>query len=240
MSLFGAGRGATTNETGRFEPVRREAFDDHWDIPEEQAPLRTEVTLEKAEDDHHPQYPRRISVSSARSNPLSWLRAWLLLLLRPAQPCLAGSFGGARFRDPPVCQARCATTCWSGELAARGLCAAHIALGTNNRPATSRWKSACALPAACWKVLARTRHPVGIVTKSGHGHPRYRSARADGPTGLAKVAISLTTLDPRLSRKMEPSRREPGSSSGDDPASDQSRDTRQRAGGPGGSGDQRS
>ena len=54
------------------------------------------------------------------------------------------------------------------------------------------------------EVLARTRHPVGIVTKSGMVTRDIDLLGPMAEQGLAKVAISLTTLDPRLSRKMEP------------------------------------
>ncbi len=43
------GRGAKSNATGRFESLVREAFDDGWtDLDEAPAPLKTEVTAEKA------------------------------------------------------------------------------------------------------------------------------------------------------------------------------------------------
>src|SRR5687767_10856728 len=42
------GRGAVTNPGGRYETVRRELFDDGWDIEEEVFSLPTEVILEKA------------------------------------------------------------------------------------------------------------------------------------------------------------------------------------------------
>ena len=40
------GRGAASNVTGRFEPQRREDFDDGWEQDAPQA-LRTEVTVER-------------------------------------------------------------------------------------------------------------------------------------------------------------------------------------------------
>jgi hypothetical protein len=41
------GRGAASNASGRFELLRREDFDDGWDIGEAPAPFETEVTLER-------------------------------------------------------------------------------------------------------------------------------------------------------------------------------------------------
>jgi hypothetical protein len=41
------GRGASANPEGRFEPVRREGFDDGWDLEDELPSLPTEVIIEK-------------------------------------------------------------------------------------------------------------------------------------------------------------------------------------------------
>ena len=43
------GRGAQSNASGRFESLVREGFDDGWtELDEAPAPLRTEVTAERA------------------------------------------------------------------------------------------------------------------------------------------------------------------------------------------------
>ena len=41
------GRGVDSNRTGRFEPTSREAYDDGWDLVEEDQLVRTEVRLER-------------------------------------------------------------------------------------------------------------------------------------------------------------------------------------------------
>ena len=41
------GRGASSNATGRFEPTKRDAFDDGWTSDEAPEPLKTEVTFER-------------------------------------------------------------------------------------------------------------------------------------------------------------------------------------------------
>ena len=195
------GRGATTNETGRFEPVRREVFDDHWDIPEEQVPLRTEVTLEK---------PKTI-ITRNTSPDLGFERS-----INPYRGCEHGCF---------YCFAR-PSHAWQGlsagldfetrlfakpdaphllerELSAKGYAPRTIALGTNTdpyQPVEKRMR----ITRGVLEVLARTRHPVGIVTKSGMVTRDIDLLGPMAEQGLAKVAISLTTLDPRLSRKMEP------------------------------------
>ncbi|MEP4562140.1 MAG: radical SAM protein, partial [Nitratireductor sp.] len=41
------GRAAGINPSGRFEPLRREVFDDGWETLEELPPFKTEVQVEK-------------------------------------------------------------------------------------------------------------------------------------------------------------------------------------------------
>src|SRR5579872_2836835 len=41
------GRGAASNESGRFEPIKREAFDDGWERDEALEAFKTEVIHEK-------------------------------------------------------------------------------------------------------------------------------------------------------------------------------------------------
>ena len=54
------------------------------------------------------------------------------------------------------------------------------------------------------EVLARANHPVGIVTKSALVTRDIDILGPMAERGLAKVALSVTTLDPRLARTMEP------------------------------------
>jgi DNA repair photolyase len=54
------------------------------------------------------------------------------------------------------------------------------------------------------EVLDRTSHPVGIVTKSALVMRDIDILSRMASRGLVKVAISVTTLDRRIARKMEP------------------------------------
>ena len=66
------GRGSTLNPEGRFESLRREAFDDGWDtpLPEEPARPRTTVTPEKAKSliqrNESPDVPFNFSINPYR------------------------------------------------------------------------------------------------------------------------------------------------------------------------------
>ena len=54
------------------------------------------------------------------------------------------------------------------------------------------------------EVLERAGHPVGIVTKSALVVRDIDILARMASRGLAKVAISVTTLDRKVARKMEP------------------------------------
>jgi hypothetical protein len=90
------GRGAVSNPHARFEPIARERYDDGWDLENDQVPLATEVTLERA---------RTILTRNASPdigfdqsiNPYRGLRAWLRLLLRPATHAFQGLSPGLDF-----------------------------------------------------------------------------------------------------------------------------------------------
>ena len=67
---------------------------------------------------------------------------------------------------------------------------------------------------AILKVLAKTRHPVGIVTKNALVARDIDILAPMAAQGLAKVAISITTLDRHLARNMEPRASTPAEASG--------------------------
>ena len=89
------------------------------------------------------------------------------------------------------------------ELSAPGYVPKVIAIGTNTdpyQPIERRYQ----IMRRILEVLERAGHPVGIVTKSAlvlrDLDILARMARRD----LVKVALSVTTLDPKLARTMEP------------------------------------
>ena len=60
------------------------------------------------------------------------------------------------------------------------------------------------------EVLAEHRHPVGIVTKSALVLRDLDILARMAERNLVKVALSVTTLDPKLARTMEPRAATPG------------------------------
>lgn len=201
------GRGASTNETGRFERFSREAFledgaDPRAPLDEEPVPaLRTQVTTER---------PRTI-IARNTSPDIGFDRS-----INPYRGCEHGCFycfarpthayhglsAGLDFETRLFAKPNAAELL-ARELAAPSYEPRPIALGANTdpyQPIERRYR----ITRGVLEVLARTRHPVGIVTKSALV---TRDVDLLGPmaeAGLAKVAISLTTLDPALARAMEP------------------------------------
>ena len=195
------GRGAVSNPHARFEPVESERFDDGWDLPEEPAPLKTEVTIER---------PRTIiarndspDISFDRSiNPYRGCEhGCVYCFARPTHAYL-GMSPGLDFESKLLVKPEAAALL-EKELSAPGYEPKVIAIGTNTdpyQPIERRYK----VMRRILEVLDRAGHPVGIVTKSALVLRDLDILARMAERNLAKVALSVTSLDPTLARKMEP------------------------------------
>lgn len=195
------GRGAVTNQTGRYEAEQREAVDDGWDIDENLPPLRTEVSDER---------PRKVityngspDIAFDRSiNPYRGCEhGCIYCFARPTHAWL-GLSPGLDFEtrliarpDAPEVLAR--------ELAKPPYRPAMIAIGTNTDPYQPIERDR-RIMRRILEVLYAHRHPVGVVTKGTLIERDADILGEMGRMGLARVGISVTTLDPGLSRRMEP------------------------------------
>jgi DNA repair photolyase len=194
-------RGALGNEVGRYERFDRRYEPDGWDLPEDERLLRTEVSIER---------PRRL-ISYNTSPDLPFDRSinpyrgcehgCIYCFARPTHAWL-GMSAGLDFETRLVARPEAAGVL-AKELGARRYRVAPIAIGTNTDPYQPIEKEH-KVTRACLKVLERFRHPVAIVTK---GTLIERDLDVLGPMaalGLVRVGLSITTLDPDLSRKLEP------------------------------------
>ena len=195
------GRGAATNRTGRFEKQARAAVDDGWGAPGEIETLRTEV---------HTERPRAIitrndspDISFDRSiNPYRGCEHGCIYCFARPTHAYMGLSAGLDFEaklfakpDAPRLLAR--------ELAKPGYEPRTIAIGTNTdpyQPIEKKWR----IMREVLEVLEAANHPVGIVTKSALVLRDIDILSRMAAKGLAKVALSVTTLDRRLARAMEP------------------------------------
>ena len=195
------GRGATINPAGRHEPQTPEPVDDGWDIAEDLPRVVTEVAIER---------PRTI-ITRNNSPDISFDRSLnpyrgcehgcVYCFARPTHAYL-GLSPGLDFEtkltakpDAPAILAR--------ELSAAGYSPRTLAIGTNTDPYQPIEKK-MRIMRGVLEVLERFSHPVGIVTKSALVQRDIDILSAMAARGLAKVAISVTTLDPKLARQMEP------------------------------------
>ena len=194
------GRGAPSNATGRFETLRREAIDDGWDSDGAE-PLKTEIVIER---------PRTI-ITRNESPDISFDRSinpyrgcehgCAYCYARPTHAYL-GLSAGLDFESKLFVKEN-APALLEKELAAPKYRPATIALGANTdayQPIERQHR----ITRSVLEVLARCDHPVGIVTKSNLVTRDIDLLAPMAAKGLAKVYVSVTTLDRDLARRMEP------------------------------------
>ncbi|UAB90281.1 PA0069 family radical SAM protein [Ruegeria sp. SCSIO 43209] len=195
------GRGATSNEAGRFERFTTELTEDGWDLPEELPPLRTEVREEMARNlityNKSPDLPFDRSINPYRGCE----HGCVYCFARPTHAYL-GLSPGLDFETRLVARPNAAELL-RRELSARSYKVATIALGTNTDPYQPIEKNR-KITRSCLKVLRDFQHPVGIVTKGTLIERDLDILAPMARNGLVRVGISLTTLDRDLSRRMEP------------------------------------
>ncbi|MEX2520652.1 MAG: PA0069 family radical SAM protein [Paracoccaceae bacterium] len=193
------GRGAVSNRAGRFDKTR-EAVDDGWE-QEELPPLKTEITIDRA----------RSIISRVASPDLPFTRSMnpyrgcehgcVYCFARPTHAWL-GLSPGLDFETKLVMKPD-APALLRRMLSRGGYKPEPIAIGTNTDPYQPIEKTHKIMRGVL-EVLSEFDHPVTIVTKSAL---IARDADILGPMGrkgLARISLSLTTLDAGLSRKMEP------------------------------------
>jgi DNA repair photolyase len=195
------GRGATVNMAGRFEAFSRSLFDDGWQGLEELPPFRTEVFEEKPKtiitrnDSPDISFDRSINPYRGCEHGCSYCYA------RPAHAYM-GLSPGLDFESKLFAKPNAAALL-RAELSAKGYEPKTIALGANT-DAYQPIERDRRITRAILEVLAEFNHPVGIVTKSALVTRDIDILGPMAKKGLVKVALSVTTLDPKLARAMEP------------------------------------
>jgi len=195
------GRSAGVNPSGRFEPVTRHVFDDGWNSIEELPPFRTEVQVEK---------PRTIvtrndspDISFDRSiNPYRGCEHGCVYCFARPTHAFMGLSPGLDFESKLFAKPDAARLL-DRELSKEGYQPRTIAIGTNTdpyQPVERQWR----IMREILEVLEARGHPVGIVTKSALVMRDIDILARMAERGLAKVALSVTTLDRALARTMEP------------------------------------
>src|SRR5471032_3662591 len=195
------GRGAQSNVSGRFEAEARVAFDDGWQSLDELPPFKTTVALDTA----------RKVITRNESPDIGFDRS-----INPYRGCEHGCVycfarpTHAFLGLPPALDLASkllvnpdAPALLEKELAAADYEPRMIAIGTNTDPYQPIERER-KIMRGILEVLERAGHPVGIVTKSALVTRDIDILARMARRNLAKVAISVTTLDPKLARTMEP------------------------------------
>ena len=195
------GRGACSNASGRFEAGRTVEADDGWDSLATLGAFKTEVR----EDSARSIITRNDSpdISFDRSiNPYRGCEHGCVYCYARPSHCYLGHSAGLDFETILYAKSNAAALL-ERELAQPRYQPQTIALGANTDPYQPIERDR-RITRAILEVLARTNHPVGIVTKSALVMRDIDILAPMAARGLAKVAISITSLDRRLARTMEP------------------------------------
>ena len=195
------GRAAVSNPAVRFDTVHAEHADDGWGLPDDLPMLRTTVRDE---------VPRRV-ITKNNSPDLSFDRSinpyrgcehgCIYCFARPSHAYL-GLSAGLDFETQLIARPD-APAVLEKELRNPRYKPAMIAIGTNTDPYQPIEKER-EIMRGILQVLARFDHPVGIVTKGVMIERDIDILGAMAAKGLVRVGISVTTLDKKTSRAMEP------------------------------------
>ncbi len=206
------GRGAVSNAAGRYERFLRVVVDDGWEHP------ANPVSDDPADDDALPPLKTEITVDATRtiitrnkSPDISFDRSinpyrgcehgCIYCFARPTHAYL-GMSPGADFESRLFIKPNAAELL-AKELSAPGYTPRTIAIGTNTDPYQPIERQ-MKIMRSVLEVLRDFRHPVGIVTKNALVTRDIDILAEMAGMGLARVALSVTTLDRKLARQMEP------------------------------------
>jgi DNA repair photolyase len=200
------GRGAPDNATsGRFNLPRREEDGDWLDARGEidggPPPLRTSVTPLKARTiisrNSSPDIPFDRSI-----NPYNGCEHGCIYCFARPSHAFHDLSPGLDFESRLFAKPEAASLL-RAELAKPGYACAPIAFGTNTdayQPIEAEWR----ITRDCIAVLAEHRHPLTITTKSDRVTRDIDLLAPMAANGLAAVAVSVTSLDPKIARTLEP------------------------------------
>ncbi|HZY13333.1 MAG TPA: PA0069 family radical SAM protein, partial [Beijerinckiaceae bacterium] len=195
------GRGTLSNASGRYEPTARIAFDDGWQSIEELPAFETTVTVETARKiitrNDSPDIGFDRSINPYRGCE----HGCVYCFARPTHANM-GLSAGLDFESKLFVKPD-APELLERELSAPRYSPRVIAIGTNTdpyQPIEKRYE----VMRGILEVLERAGHPVGIVTKSALVTRDIDILSRMARRNLVKVALSVTSLDPKLARVMEP------------------------------------
>ena len=195
-------RGARSQIQGRFEKEARAPFDDGW-TEEEQVDetFKTTVTEERSRSivarNDSPDIPFEQSINAYRGCEHGCIYCYA----RPSHAYLELS-PGLDFETKLFAKTN-AVELLKAELSRKGYRVSPLAFGTNTdcyQPIERRYR----LMRGLLEVLAECEHPLTIVTKSALIERDIDLLAPMAQKRLVKAFVSVTTLDHRLARTLEP------------------------------------
>jgi len=195
------GRGARSNRTGRYEGEARVEFDDGWETVADLEAWRTEVRREAAKSIIATNDSPDLSFDRSINPYRGCEHGCIYCYARPTH-CYLGHSAGLDFETILYAKHNAAELL-EAELAKPGYEPRTIALGAVTDPYQPIERD-LGITRSVLEVLERTGHPVGIVTKSAGVVRDIDILARMAERRLVKVAVSVTTLDRRLARSMEP------------------------------------
>src|SRR5579883_1402914 len=195
------GRGALSNASSRYDDEKKIRTTDGWDIEEELPPLRTTLTKDATRSilarNTSPDVPFDRSINPYRGCE----HGCIYCFARPTHAYL-GLSPGLDFESRILVKEQ-APALLAAELRKPSYRCQPIALGTNTdpyQPAERHYR----IMRGILEVLREFRHPVTIVTKSALIQRDIDILADMARDELAACAVSVTTLDRKLARAMEP------------------------------------
>jgi DNA repair photolyase len=198
------GRGAIGNPGNRFESQVLEPFDDGWDTLDGLADLpRLATTLTRDVSKSAISWNKSPDIGFDRAiNPYRGCEhGCIYCFARPSHAYL-GYSPGLDFETRLVFKPDVASLL-EKELSKPGYVVKPMGLGTNTDPYQPIDRT-LKLTRAVLEVLERFGHPVSIVTKSAGVLRDIDILQRMAARGLVRVYLSVTTLDAKLARCMEP------------------------------------
>ncbi len=197
------GRGAVSNLQGRYEVNGRESFDDGWAHDDEanSAPFKTQVTDEYAKSilsrNSSPDIPFNVSLNPYRGCE----HGCIYCFARPTHSYL-GLSPGLDFESRLFAKVN-APELLRRELARASYQPEPIAIGVNT-DAYQPCERELGITRRVLEVLHECQHPVAMITKASLIERDIDLLAPMAARNQAIAAITLTTLDPAMSRTLEP------------------------------------
>jgi DNA repair photolyase len=195
------GRGARSNRAGRYEREQREEFDDGWEGLADLVPLQRDIYRETAKSIISRNDSPDISFDRSVNPYRGCEHGCIYCYARPTH-CYLGHSAGLDFEAKLYAKINAAELL-EQELSHPNYQASTIALGAVTDPYQPIERQ-LTITRSILEVLERCNHPVGIVTKSALVVRDSDILAQMATRGLVKVAVSVTTLDRMIARKMEP------------------------------------